>query len=292
MTNADEVTSMDGVTDLTTAPPAADRAAAEAAARAAGVTVRALTTIDDFVAVCALFQEIWRSDPASPLVTTELLRALTKAGNYLSGAFDGDRLVGACVGFFGAPADGTMHSHIAGVSPAAVGRHVGYALKLHQRVWAIHRGIGVIAWTFDPLVARNAWFNLGKLGATATEYLPNFYGGMHDVVNGGDDTDRLLVHWDLRQHDAATRVPGHAVVALGRTADGAPEPGAMAGEMAGETLLVAVPSDIAAVRAVDPRRAKEWRIAVRDVLGGLLADGARVAGFDRAGWYVVRQEGR
>ena len=292
MTNADEVTSMDDVTDLTTALPpadiAADVASAEAAARAAGVTVRALTTIDDFVAVCALFQEIWQSDPASPLVTTELLRALTKAGNYLSGAFDGDRLVGACVGFFGAPADGTMHSHIAGVSAAAAGRHVGYALKLHQRVWAIHRGIGVIAWTFDPLVARNAWFNLGKLGATATEYLPNFYGGMHDVVNGGDDTDRLLVHWDLRQHGVSARVPGHAVVALGRTADGAPEPGVTAGE----TLLVAVPSDIATMRAVDPRRAKEWRIAVRDVLGGLLAGGARVAGFDRAGWYVIRQESR
>jgi predicted GNAT superfamily acetyltransferase len=288
MTNADEATSMDAVTDLTTANPAIDVSAAEAAARAARVTVRELTTIDDFVAVCALFQEIWQSDPASPLVTTELLRALTKAGNYLSGAFDGDRLVGACVGFFGAPADGTMHSHIAGVSPSAAGRHVGYALKLHQRVWAAERGIGVIAWTFDPLVARNAWFNLGKLGATATEYLPNFYGGMHDVVNGGDDTDRLLVHWELHRRTGYAGVPGHAVVALGRTADGAPEPGVTAGE----TLLVAVPSDIAAMRAADPRRAKEWRVAVRDVLGGLLADGARVAGFDRAGWYVVSREDR
>ena len=288
MTNADEVTSMEAVTDLTTAPPAADVAAAAAAARAAGVTVRELTTIDDFVAVCALFQEIWQPEPGSPLVTTELLRALTKAGNYLAGAFDGDRLVGACVGFFGAPADGTMHSHIAGVSPAAAGRHVGYALKLHQRVWAMHRGIAVVAWTFDPLVARNAWFNLGKLGATATEYLPNFYGGMHDVVNGGDDTDRLLVHWDLHHRGLFTGVPGDAVVALRRTADGAPE----AGSTAGETLLVAVPSDITAMRAADPSRAREWRVAVRDVLGGLLADGARVAGFDRAGWYVVSREGR
>lgn len=285
MTNADEVTSMEAVTDPTTAPPAVEAAAA---ARAAGVTVRELTTIDDFVAVCALFQEIWQPDPASPLVTTELLRALTKAGNYLAGAFDGDRLVGACVGFFGAPADGTMHSHIAGVSATAGGRHIGYALKLHQRMWAMDRGIAVIAWTFDPLVARNAWFNLGKLGATATEYLPNFYGGMHDVVNGGDDTDRLLVHWDLRHRTGTVGVPGHAVVALGRTADGAPEPGVTAGE----TLLVAVPSDVTAMRAADPSRAKEWRVAVRDVLGGLLADGARVAGFDRAGWYVVRWEDR
>jgi predicted GNAT superfamily acetyltransferase len=281
MTNDGEVTSMEPVTDVSTAP-------ADAAALAAGVVVRDLTTIDEFSAVCGLFQEIWRSDPASPLVTTELLRALTKAGNYLAGAFDDGVLVGACVGFFGAPTDGTMHSHIAGVSARASGRSVGYALKLHQRAWALDRGVDVIAWTFDPLVARNAWFNLGKLGATATEYLPNFYGGMHDVVNGGDDTDRLLVRWDLRRRGRFTGVPGHAVVALGRTADGAPEIGATAGE----ALLVAAPRDIAAMREADPARAREWRIAVRDVLGGLLADGWRIAGFDRAGWYVVTKEGR
>jgi predicted GNAT superfamily acetyltransferase len=284
MTNDGEVTSMDAVTEVSTAPAVT----AASAALAAGVTVRELTTIDEFTGVCALFQDIWRPGPESPLVTTELLRALTKAGNYLSGAFDGDRLVGACVGFFGAPADNAMHSHIAGVSATAAGRSVGYALKLHQRAWALDRDVDVIAWTFDPLVARNAWFNLGKLGATATEYLPDFYGGMHDVVNGGDDTDRLLVRWDLHHRADFTGVPGHAVVALGRTADGAPEPGVTAGE----TLLVAVPADIAAMRAEDPGRAREWRIAVREVLGGLLADGARVAGFDRAGWYVVSKEGR
>lgn len=284
MTNDGEVTSMDAVTEVSTAPAVT----AASAALAAGVTVRELTTIDEFTGVCALFQDIWRPGPESPLVTTELLRALTKAGNYLSGAFDGDRLVGACVGFFGAPADNAMHSHIAGVSATAAGRSVGYALKLHQRAWALDRDVDVIAWTFDPLVARNAWFNLGKLGATATEYLPDFYGGMHDVVNGGDDTDRLLVRWDLHHRADFTGVPGHAVVALGRTADGAPEPGVTAGE----TLLVAVPADIAVMRAEDPGRAREWRIAVREVLGGLLADGARVAGFDRAGWYVVSKEGR
>jgi predicted GNAT superfamily acetyltransferase len=284
MTKDSKVTSMDAVTEVSMSP------ASEAAnaARAAGVAVRELTTIDEFTGVCALFQEIWRTGPENPLVNNELLRALTKAGNYLAGAFTGDRLVGACVGFFGAPAENTMHSHIAGVSATAVGRSVGYALKLHQRAWALQRGVGVIGWTFDPLVARNAWFNLGKLGATATEYLPHFYGGMHDLVNNGDDTDRLLVHWDLHRHHGIARVPGHAVVALGRTADGAPEKGVTAGE----TLLVAVPPDITALRAGNPAMARDWRVAVRDVLGGLLADGARVAGFDRAGWYVVSREGR
>jgi len=308
MTNADEVTSMDAVTDVTTTgptatepgaarPPAADQAAvglpaeaaARAAARAAGVRVRELTQLADLAAVCGLFQEIWRTDPTSPLVTTELLRALTKAGNYLAGAFDGDRLVGACVGFFGAPAEETMHSHIAGVAPRAAGRSVGYALKLHQRAWALRRGVTAIAWTFDPLVARNAYFNLVKLGATAAEYLPNFYGGMHDGVNVGDDTDRLLVRWELTDPPPTRPNTAGAAVVLGRDADGRPAVGASHGE----TVLVAVPPDIEALRAADPGRAKELRVAVRDVLGGLLAGGARVAGFDRAGWYVVtREDGR
>jgi predicted GNAT superfamily acetyltransferase len=290
MTNADGVTSMDGVTNVIAEPHAARAAAA------AGVVVRELTAIDDFVGVCRLFQDIWRTDPRNPLVTTELLRALTKAGNYLSGAFDGDRMVGACVGFFGAPADGIMHSHIAGVAPVAAGRSVGFALKLHQRAWARRRGVTAIAWTFDPLVSRNAYFNLVKLGATATEYLPNFYGGMRDGVNSGDDTDRLLVHWylDAPEVVAASAGTPHrtrhrgAGIALGRSADGLPRPG----ESDGETLLVAVPPDVEALRAADPGHAKEWRVAVRDVLGGLLADGARIAGFDRTGWYVVTREDR
>jgi predicted GNAT superfamily acetyltransferase len=291
MTNTDPVTTMDTVTNLIAADPHAERAAA-----AAGVAVRELTTIGDFTAVCRLFQEIWQPPPENPLATTELLRALTKAGNYLGGAYDGDRLVGACVGFFGAPADGSMHSHIAGVHPSVAGRSVGFALKLHQRAWALNRGVGVIAWTFDPLVARNAYFNLAKLGATATEYLPDFYGGMPDAVNGGDETDRLLVRWELGAPDVVAACAGHprpaahagAAIALGRTEKGTPE----IRTLDARTLLVAVPADVAALRAADPHTATQWRAAVRDVLGALLADGAGVTGFDRAGWYVVTREDR
>lgn len=311
MTNGDRITSMDAVTDLIaaeavpqSAPATSDTvsaaqsaaAAAETAARAAGVRIRELSALSDLEAVCRLFDDIWRPEPNRPLATPELLRALTKAGNYLAGAFDGDRLVGACVGFFGAPAKGVMHSHIAGVSPVAAGRSVGFALKLHQRAWALLRGVTAVAWTFDPLVRRNAHVNLAKLGATAAEYLPNFYGGMHDGVNAGDDTDRLLVRWDLLAPAVVAACAGvphsvgdlveHATVALGTSRDGRPAPG----PTGGDTVVVAVPADVEALRAADPGRAKEWRVAVRDVLGGLLADGARVAGFDRAGWYVVTRE--
>jgi predicted GNAT superfamily acetyltransferase len=194
-----------------------------------------------------------------------------------------------------------MHSHIAGVSGAALGRSVGFALKLHQRAWALHRGVCTIGWTFDPLVCRNAYFNLSKLAALPAQYLPNFYGAMNDGINGSDDTDRLLVHWELTTaavvaacarslapRDVAAERARGAVVALRRSARNRP----VTGTTDGNVLLVAVPADIAAVRRTDPGVAKEWRVAVREVLAPLMAEGARVTGFDRSGWYVVTRETR
>jgi predicted GNAT superfamily acetyltransferase len=282
------------------AEPVLDHAvrAAEAAARTAGVSVRELTDIAELTGVVSLFATIW-GRAANPPVTIELLRAFTKAENYVAGAFDGDRLVGACVGFFHAPAGSALHSHIAGVSPAATGRSVGFALKLHQRAWALLRGVSEIAWTFDPLVARNAYFNLVKLAARPVEYLPNFYGPMVDAINSDGDTDRLLVRWRLRDDAVALASLGGgagdvaedelrtgAVLALSIAEDGSPIPG----RLDGATSLVAVPPDIAALRTSEPELARRWRLAMREALIGLTGRGGRIVGFDRTGWYVVRRE--
>ena len=304
MTHPEERVSMDFMTDLHRhfggVPNRADAAvqAADATARAARVKVREVGALSDLDAVYRLYNAIWRPDPKNPPVTSELLRAFSKSGNYVAGAFDGDELVGACVGFFGAPADEALHSHIAGVSGTARGRNVGLALKVHQRAWSMLRGVSAVAWTFDPLVRRNAYFNLVKLAARPEEYLTNFYGGMHDSINAGDDSDRLLVHWHLEDPsvvaacvgtttapDAETERAAGAAIALGASALGGPMPGTLDAQ----TLLVAIPADIEGLRLSDPGCAKDWRIAVREVLGALLADGARVTGFDRAGWYVLHR---
>ncbi|MCU1667303.1 MAG: hypothetical protein JWP40_230 [Blastococcus sp.] len=292
------------MTDLRHRPPSGpsdiDEAvdSAEAAARASGTHVRSLEALADLAAVQRLYERIWRPDGQNAPVTTELLRAMAKAGNYVGGAFAGEELVGACVGFFGAPASEALHSHIAGVSAAARGRNVGFVIKAHQRAWALLRGVREISWTFDPLVARNAYFNIAKLAAEPVEYLTNFYGPMNDGINGADDSDRLLISWPLNSPDVAAACRGThrtaepaalraAVPALARSASGAP---VAATPRTAPTLLVAVPADIEAMRAADPRLAASWRGAVRDVLGGLLAEGARVRGFDRAGNYVVERE--
>jgi predicted GNAT superfamily acetyltransferase len=283
----------------------ADEAAARAA-KAACVVVRELESLAELEAMAALFDEIWAPDPGNPSIRVDLLRALTKAGNYASGAYDAESgaLLGACVGFFGPPSDAELHSHIAGVRPAGLGRAVGFALKVHQRAWCLRRDVRVIAWTYDPLIRRNAYFNLVKLGARPVEYLRNFYGEMEDLINGGTETDRMLVHWDLRSAAAGEASAGRprpasfaderargAVVALSADGDGRPAARLpVAGGPGSRRLLVGVPADVEAMRRSDPARAAAWRAALRDVLSPLLAGGARVTGFDRGGWYVVSME--
>lgn len=132
-------------------------------------------------------------------MTADVMRAVEHARGYVVGAYDGPRLLAASSGFVAVGADGRcrLHSHISGVLPDAQRRGVGWALKLHQRAWALQRGIETITWTFDRLVRRNAWFNLGKLGAQAVEYLVDFYGPVHDGLTAGEPSDRLFTRWDL-----------------------------------------------------------------------------------------------
>ena len=133
------------------------------------------------------------------------------------------------------------------------------------------------------------------------EYLTNFYGPMLDTINGDDDSDRLLVRWRLHAPEVAEAALGQsrslradderlaaAVTGLGVGPDGEP----VVGDVDGPTVLVAVPRDIHALRSRDPLLASLWRKRVREVLAGLLADGARIDGFDRDGWYVIRRDRR
>lgn len=278
-------------------PPVAEAAGeAEVAARQAGVVVRELDSIAEFETAVRIFGEIW-GRPDFPPMTMELLRALSTAGNYVAGVFSDDRLAGASAAFFEAPAARALHSHIGAVLPNAANRGAGRALKLHQRAWALERGVTTVAWTFDPLIRRNAYFNLAKLAARPVEYLPNFYGVMADRINAGDQTDRLLLHWDLLDPAVSAAARGHvatasaqaersrgAAVVLGVDADGTPVPGRWSGSGRG---LLAVPADIEALRLSDPGLAAAWRVALREALVSVLDAHARLAGFDPSGWYVV-----
>jgi predicted GNAT superfamily acetyltransferase len=227
------------------------------------VTYRLLAELDDLAAAAAVVNQVW-NDPA--LATASLLRAYTYFGNPTIGAFDSTGLlVGVSIGFL-APAGGVhLHSHITGVLADHQHLGIGHGLKIAQRQWCLANGIDEITWTFDPMLARNAHFNLRKLGAVAEAVLPAFYGPMEDGVNRGEVTDRLETHWYVGDRP---RPVGDVV----RT--------------------VAIPRDYAALRSSDRALADAERSRVRAELIDGFAAGLVLADFlaDRSEYvFTTRQ---
>jgi predicted GNAT superfamily acetyltransferase len=231
-----------------------------------------LSELEDLRELVDLFQDVWGSTGDPPL-NTDTLRAMAHSGSFIAGARSGGRLIGGIVGWLGMNADREllMHSHILGVLPGSAARGLGFALKQRQRTWCLERGVRIVEWTFDPLVRRNAYFNLNKLGAEAAEYLVDFYGAMKDGINAGDESDRILARWRLDSDLARRAADGRALE---------PRPGP-------DAVLVSVPEDIVAIRRADPALARSWRIRVREALGGRMARGHRVVGLTAQFEYVL-----
>ena len=263
------------------------------------VTVLPVTDVDGAGTVAEIFGQVWAAEPGNLPVRRELVWALASSGAYVTIAEHHGNAVGASLAWFGLE-DGRpiLHSHMTATTPGEGGRGVGLALKRHQRSWCLERGVDEIHWTFDPLVRRNAWFNLTKLGATVTGYAVDYYGALPDGINAGDDSDRVLVRWDLGgaaavaaaadqavAPDAERMLAADVVVVLGLSADGGPVPGEK--PRPGEPALCATPSDIEADRRDRPTHAREWRHALRAALGGALERGWRATGISRSGWYVL-----
>lgn len=285
-------------------------ATAAMAADRAGVVIRPLETLDQMQAACVVLNEVWGIGPGQASeIQPHLLRALGHGGNYLVGAYGADgEPVGASVSFFTEPLGAAMHSHITGVLATVAGRGVGAALKWHQRQWSLERGLSRITWTFDPLVARNAYFNLTVLGARPESYDVDFYGPMDDGPNRGQPTDRVQVGWDLAGPAAvraatAAADPGMrsagtdldvllaagAAVVLSVGEDGSPAAGRPPASP-DAVVLVGLPRDIEAMRRSDPALALAWRLQSRAALEPLIADKSwQVRGFVRSGWYVVER---
>lgn len=266
---------------------ATDLATAEA--NRAGVRIVELEHPDELAAAAALLAGVWRLPPPRVHFETGLLVAFAHTGNYVVGAYRGDRMVGACVGFLAAPAGEVVHSHIAGVLSGDAGSGVGRALKLHQRAWALQHGMSHVTWTFDPLIARNAYFNIHRLGASASEYLVDFYGPMNDGVNAGQDSDRMLLDWFLLNDLGAQVQPGaHAPVVLSAGPDG--EPLATSIPPHATEIRLGIPTDIESMRVADPALAARWRTALRAAMLEPMTTGWRVIDFVRDGFYVLRKD--
>jgi predicted GNAT superfamily acetyltransferase len=271
----------------------AARQAATAATRAAltaGVRIVDEHEMDRFHDIDNLFKTVWGLTSAARPIQAELLRSMSHGGAIVTAAYDAENsLCGAAV-LIGSATDTSVYSLITGVLPRAIEHGVGFAIKQHQRAVALERGIDRMLWTFDPLVSRNARFNLTKLGASATEYIDNFYGQMQGAINANDESDRLVATWQLNSERVIAASEGR-VVELQRPAfragdvrtvgpDGAP----VLVETA-DSLWCRVPHDIVALRQHTPELAAAWRRCIRTALSTALASGYGASWVSRDGWY-------
>lgn len=218
----------------------------------------------------------------------ELLRAFQASGNLLQGAFQDGEMVGFSLGFFGRDNDGSfhLHSHMVAVLPELRAAGIGYELKMGQRETCLAAGVSRIRWTFDPLVSRNAYFNLGKLGAVADRFDMEFYGSMEDDLNAGDRSDRLWARWDLDRAIPEPRSTEGAAVVLDRTDDDRPAEGGPPGNLA----LVRIPREYASLRERDRDLAMEWRGATARALEVCLEAGLTATRFLPESTYLFEEE--
>jgi len=262
-------------------------------------SVRELSGIRELGELAELFAVVW-GRPGEHPINSDILKALAHSGNYVSGAYAGDKLIGGLVGWFGGlpPHELHMHSHILGVLGDSDARGVGFELKQHQRRWCLAREVTAMEWTTDPLVRRNAYFNLTKLGAQAPEYLVNVYGQMSDEINAGEESDRLLIRWRLDSAAVEAAASGDASepdvdqllragAEVGLSVGHAGDPMAVASSA--RVRLCQVPDDIVTLRRTDPSLARSWRVALRKAFTDAMAAGYAVTGATRSGWYVLEK---
>jgi len=227
--------------------------------------------------------QIWGMSDREVVPLHQLVAAVSAGGGVL-GAFAPD---GALVGFaYAIPAiynrAPAWHSHMTGVLPAHQGTGLGFRLKCAQREAALAAGIEHIVWTYDPLQAGNARFNLGRLGALARRYHVDYYGVMSDAINRGLPSDRFEVDWFLRSPRVTARLAGTprpplhpglpwALEGTGRVSSGLPgEPHL---DLSDAQILVEIPSRLARLKADAPEAARRWRESTRAVFRRYLARG-------------------
>lgn len=264
--------------------------AAEQAQESSGVRIRLLEKPSDLSVAVRIFDQVWPPDSGTAHLKTNFLRAIVHAGGYVAAAFDSDRPVAAALAMCGRHPVGHgpphesaswrqhLHSDMAGVVAGYRDRSIGTALKRHQRAWALAHGIDTIVWSFDPLVRRNARFNIRKLGAEVRGYEPNFYGAMDDAINAGDPTDRVFAWWILQSEAAieATREPLATV-----------DPSTLR-----QARVIKTPEDIVSLRTSSRESAMQWRLSVREQFMSALDAGLRVVGLDSEGSFVLAMEGK
>ncbi len=265
-----------------------------AASMSPPMDVRECATHAEYEACVRLQTETW-GEGYRDVVTASLLKVSRRVGGVVAGAFlASGRMVGFVFGLTGVEGGRLVHwSHMMAVLPAYRDQGVGRRLKAYQ--WRVLREMGVerASWTFDPLVARNAHFNLNRLGVRFEEYVAEMYAdtgsGLHAF-----GTDRFVVSWLVVDgpSEAGAGVRAAVMAAPVVNVDEAGRPVIVAGTVPESRVRIGIPVDIEPMIATDLAGLVTWRRSTRSAFARYLGSGYGVTGFVRgaeAGWYVLER---
>ncbi len=229
-------------------------------------TVRLCRSVDELKACAGLQKEIWGYSEAE-VYPARLFVNISRGGGHVLGAYSpGSELIGfvaSMPAWHGAKR--YFHSLSLGVKAGYENLGLGKTLKLEQRKLALKSRVRLIEWTFDPLRAKNAFFNIVRLGAIVRRYVPDYYGPVASRLQLGLPSDRLIAEWQL----SSARVKR---ALTGRPASSQRKP---------ETVTVEMPNDLETLVATDPRRARDWQSSVRRSLQRCFRRGLAITGFKR-----------
>lgn len=263
--------------------------------------IRHVRTHDEFRACVDLQAATWGAGFRESVPAT-ILKVTQRLGGVTAGAFDAaGALVGFVFGITGVERGDIVHwSDMLAVRADVQNHGVGRRLKEFQRDAVRALGVARMYWTYDPLVARNAHFNLNRLGARVAEYVPDMYGAdTGSAMHAGFGTDRFVVVWPV----ASDGVPAGWTRVSDVGNDDVPvlNDGAGDGQSADVARLAAalpahvrveIPSDIFAVQAQSLASAVHWRTTSRRALQWALAAGYVVERFEHdasgaRGYYLL-----
>jgi predicted GNAT superfamily acetyltransferase len=257
-------------------------------------TVRAIDDADTLRRCVELQHRIWGMSDRDVVPDHQLIASVSAGGVVLGGFAQDGTLVGFSYAFPGwRRGTPLLYSHMTGVLAQHQNAGLGYRLKAAQREAALAAGIDHIVWTYDPLQAGNARFNLGRLGAIASRYHAGYYGEMSDAINRGLPSDRFEVDWFLRSPRVVARLASTSRPPLDHDAawalrpvepDSPPLPKHPRLGLSDARILAAIPADLTHLKTAHPAAAAAWREATRTVFQHYLArgyaatDAARIPG--------------
>src|SRR3954470_4152999 len=175
----------------------------------AHIEIHEVSTIEEYDACIKLQRDVFGL-PDLEISPRRHLIVSNRAGGWTLGAFVAGQLIGFVHHLAAVKGDHIFgYSHMMAVDIRFQNQGVGAQLKWAQRARALSEGRDYIKWTFEPMRARNAHFNLNRLGVVVREYAVNFYGtdySTNPAEKGsvsGMDSDRVFASWDLNARRVA-----------------------------------------------------------------------------------------